>query len=86
MDGTGIWTVELHECRGRRGDAGKAVDSYPCEARAREALQLIYRLSRHLVALPTWNEQQLEEGRWRLHVREPTDQRPPRRPVRVGPG
>jgi hypothetical protein len=60
--------VELHECRGRRGEAGKAVRRYPSESQAREALRLIYLLSRHLVALPTWEEHQLEAGRWRLRV------------------
>jgi hypothetical protein len=71
MDGSGVWTVELHECRDRRGDAGKAMHSYPSETAAREALDLIYRLSRYLVPLPTWNEQQVEDGRWRVRVYEP---------------
>lgn len=75
VDGSGVWIVELHECRGRHGDAGKAMHSYPSESSARDALDLIYRLSRHLMALPTWNEQQVEEGRWRVRVYEPVGQR-----------
>lgn len=68
MDGTGVWTVELHECWGRRGAAGKAMRSYPSESQARAALDLIYQLSRHLAPLPTRDGQQREGGRWRVRV------------------
>jgi hypothetical protein len=66
MDGSGVWTVELHECRGRRGEGGKAMHRYPSESQAKEALHLIYQLSRHLAPLPTWDDQQREDGRWRV--------------------
>ncbi len=71
MDGSGVWTVELHECRGRRGDAGKAMHRYATEADARAA---IYQLSRHVAPLPTWDAQRREPGRWRVRVYEPTAQ------------
>jgi hypothetical protein len=74
MDGTGTWTVELYECRGRRGDAGNAMHSYVTETDARAALNAIYQLSRHLTPLPTWQPQKVEPGRWRTHVYEPTQQ------------
>ncbi|WP_327007576.1 hypothetical protein OHA72_10080 [Dactylosporangium sp. NBC_01737] len=72
VDGSGVWSVELHECRGRRDAAGRARHSYPSEADARAALAVIYRLSEFLEPLPTWDEQQLEPGRWRVRVYEPT--------------
>jgi hypothetical protein len=68
MDGTGVWTVELHECWGRRGAAGKAMHGYPSASQAGEALHLIYQLSRHLAPLPTRDERQREDGRWRVRV------------------
>ena len=74
VDGTGAWTVELHECRGRRGDPGKAKHSYATETEARAALNAIYQLSRRLVLLPTWDPQEMEAGRWRVRVYEPTEQ------------
>jgi hypothetical protein len=55
VDGSGTWTLELFECRGRHGEAGKAMRRYASEHDARLALALIYRLSRHLVPLPTWD-------------------------------
>jgi hypothetical protein len=72
MDGSGVWTVELHECRGRRGDAGKAMHRYAIQADARAALAAIYLLSRYLAPLPTWDPQRVEPGRWRVRVYEPT--------------
>lgn len=78
MDGGGTWTVELSECRGRRGADGNAVHRYPAEADARAALDAIYRLGRHLGPLPTWDPQRAESGRWRVRVYEPTE-RDPRR-------
>jgi hypothetical protein len=72
MDGSGVWTVELHECRGRRGEAGRAMHRYAAEGDARAALSAIYRLSRYLPPLPTWDPQRLEPGRWRVHAYQPT--------------
>lgn len=74
VDGSGLWTVELFECRGRIGEAGKAMHSYGSEDDAREALAVIYRLSRHLAPLPTWDPQHVEPGRWRVIAYEPTAQ------------
>jgi hypothetical protein len=42
MDGSGTWTVELSECRGRCGTAGNAPHRYSAEADARAALAAIY--------------------------------------------
>ena len=71
MDDSGIWTVELRECRGR---GGKAAHSYPTESEARDSLDMIYRLSRHLAPLPTWDQGQVEPARWRIRVYDPTEQ------------
>jgi hypothetical protein len=81
------WTVELHECRGRRGEAARARRSYVTEADARAALNVIYRLSRHLAPLCTWDPQMSEPERWRTRIYEPTQQdlrqRPSSRPPHI---
>jgi hypothetical protein len=66
MDGSGAWTLELHECRGRRGVAGKAEHRYATETDARTALVGICALSNHLAPLPTWTDSKAEPGRWRM--------------------
>jgi hypothetical protein len=71
MDGSGVWTVELFECRGRRGEAGKVLRRFDGEADARRAVDLVCRLSRYLVPLPTWEAQRCEQGRWRLRAYDP---------------
>jgi hypothetical protein len=71
VDGSGVWTVELQECRGRRGQAGTAMRSYPNEVDARTAVQLICQLSCYLAPLPTADGQRREAGRWRLRTYEP---------------
>lgn len=85
MDGTGVWTVELHECRGRLGTAGKAMHRYPTEADARAAVDLILQLSRHLVPLPCWDSGRSEPGRWRICDYEYTRSEQHRRERLVGP-
>jgi hypothetical protein len=72
MDGTGTWTLELHQCGNREG--GKATNIYQSEADARTALGAIYELSRHVCDLPTWDPTITQQGRWRIHSRPPTPQ------------
>ena len=73
-DGSGTWTVELHLCQARRNQPGAAMQIYATEADARAALQAIYRLSRHLIDLPTWDPAVLAPGRWNVRTVEPTAQ------------
>ncbi len=71
MDGSVVWTVELHLCRPPHDHTGKAMREFPTEAGARTALHTIYALSRHLVEQPTWTAGRRERGRWRIWTIEP---------------
>lgn len=73
MDGSGVWTLELQECRGRRGEAGRAMRRYNNESDARTALRLVYVLSSHLAPLPGWDPNHAERGRWRVRTCEPSE-------------
>lgn len=66
MDGSGEWTMELSDCRGRAGEGGHVMHRYNCETDARTAAAAIYALGLHLEPLPTWNPQHHEQARWRV--------------------
>ncbi|GAB3852243.1 hypothetical protein ACFPIJ_42280 [Dactylosporangium cerinum] len=68
VDGSGVWTVELSDCRLHTRDGGHAIHRYNCEADARMAVALIHTLGTHLDPLPTWNPQQREHARWRVRA------------------
>lgn len=70
VDGSGSWTVEVHLCRERRGHPAAAMHVYPDEESARAAVRAMYALGRHLDALPTWNPDRCEPGRWRVQKYE----------------
>jgi hypothetical protein len=82
MDGSGRWSVELHECRGQ---ARKVMRTYDTGSEARTALDLICRLARHLAPLSTWDSERIEPGRWRMLGGEPAEQ-DPRQQKRTGAG
>jgi hypothetical protein len=71
MDGTGTWTLELHLCA---DEDGRATNVYSDESDARAALDAIYRLSRQLGELPTWDPTIRQPGRWTIRTRPPTPQ------------
>jgi hypothetical protein len=74
MDGSGVWTVELHRCAVRRADGGAVDREYRAEADARTAVRLIYALTKHLVDMPTWAPDVTETGRWHTRTYEPSPQ------------
>ncbi|GAB3861682.1 hypothetical protein ACFPIJ_12030 [Dactylosporangium cerinum] len=71
MDGSGLWTVELSDCRRPASEGGHIMHRYRCEAHARSAVAAIYALSRHLEPLPTWDPQRCEQARWRVRAVAP---------------
>ncbi|MEV6930885.1 hypothetical protein AB0M46_41225 [Dactylosporangium sp. NPDC051485] len=71
MDGSGVWTLELADCRRRASDGGHVMHRYSCEANARTATVAIYALSRHLAPLPIWDPDRREQARWRVKVYSP---------------
>jgi len=84
MNGTGEWTLELHDC-GKAAD-GRATRVYDNEQDARTALALVYALTRHLGAAA--GSVQRRGRDWAVggpHLRPVRRRRAPARPVRGKP-
>ena len=64
MNGTGEWTLELHDCH--RAAGGHVARVYDNESDARAALACIYALTRYLEPLT-------EVGRWEIKTYELSD-------------
>ncbi|GAA2531729.1 hypothetical protein [Pilimelia columellifera] len=70
MDGSGVWSVSLHDCAAPAGH-GRVERRYGSEDAARTALAAMYALARHLPPLPTMpplgqTEPNHELGRWQI--------------------
>lgn len=69
MDGSGVWTLKVRECRPAGPVEHRSQRCYATEAEARADLQQIYELGRR--QLPTRQPGLQEEGRWRVRVHPP---------------
>jgi hypothetical protein len=71
MNGTGEWTLELHDCR--QGADGRVMRVYDNEHDARAALDLVYALARHVEPLQDRFSDVAEFGRWEVHTYDLSD-------------
>lgn len=71
MNGSGEWTLNLHDCR--QGQEGQVDKVYTSEVHAREALACIYALTKHLGPLTDRFGGPSEIGRWEVHTSDLSD-------------